>query len=130
MTNEIITPIINILILMILPIFGTILIYFLKKFFVVPPPKFILDTDGILERLLIIGIVVQAPEYWGLIVPIIILRDVFYLKKHWPNEAILRKEPANEFQKSRTKMEFGLDLFISPTFAIICGLILLNLGGI
>ena len=121
------SPGFNILSVAVLSLLGSLIVYLLKRFFISPTPVFIPDWDGIFERTIIINSILFGLVF---IIPItIITRVIIYFFMRKPSEVILRKAPTNEFQKTKTKMEFGLDLFVSPLFAIICGLVLANFKG-
>ena len=94
---------------------GSFLIYYLTNFLLAEKAKFVFDWDGVAERAAI-AYLVMTP---GLIflVPVVILIKVvvrLFTLGYLPNIAA---------QKVRLKAELALELFLSPAFALLVGII-------
>ena len=113
-----------VLILILSTLGGTFILHYLKNFLLKERIKFRLDWDGILERLCIAYILVATPIYWMLIPAIIIIKAIFrlYLLGHLPG-LTQSQEPGSASQKVLLKAELAFDLFLSPAFAILVGVV-------
>lgn len=101
---------------------GTILLHYLKNFLLKEKLKFHLDWDGLLERLCITYIILNAINLWFFI-PLIILAKLLlrlYLLKSVAG-ITQSEEPGIAAQKVLYKSELAFDLFVSPAFAILIG---------
>jgi hypothetical protein len=103
---------------------GSIILHFLKNFFLQEKIKFRFDWDGILERLCISYILIWAIDLW-LFIPIIILTKLL-VRLHLLN-SISRitqsKDPGAASQKVIYKAELTFDVFVGPALAILVGVI-------
>jgi hypothetical protein len=103
---------------------GVFLLHYLKNFLLKERRKFYLDWDGLLERLCITYIIIALPDLWMLIFLIIALKALvrLLLLGFVPGIAQTR-EPGAASQKVLLKSELAFDLFLSPAFAILIGVI-------
>lgn len=103
---------------------GTLILHYLKNFILKEKARFRLDWDGLLERLCITYIIVQAAGLW-LFIPLIILSKTLlriYLLK--AVSGITRNiEPGVASQKVLYKAELAFDAIASPALAILVGVI-------
>lgn len=113
-----------IVILLLSTLGGTYILHYLKNFFLEEKARLRLDTDGLIERLLITYIIIGISHSVVLIVLIILLKALlrlFLLGKS--TGAITRREPGAVSQKVLYKAELAFDLITSPAFAILVGVI-------
>jgi len=112
------------LILILSTLGGTFILHYLKNFLLKERRKFRLDWDGIIERLCITYIIIAAPAYWLIIPLIILIKAIFrlFLLGFIPGIA-QTTEPGAASQKVLLKAELAFDLFLSPAFAILVGVI-------
>jgi hypothetical protein len=96
---------------------GTILLYYLKNFFLEEKAKFAWGWAGFLERLLITYILLAFGQFWPLI-PIIILIKVIYRLTGF------RLVNGLVSQNVLAKGELAFDLIVSPAVAIVIGVAL------
>ena len=103
---------------------GTLAIHFLKNFLLKEKRRLSLDWDGLLERLAICYIIIAAKDLWIFIPIIIVLKIIIRLLALGFIPGLLRtREPGSVSQKVLIKAELAFDLFLSPLFAIIVGVI-------
>ncbi|MFH1576814.1 MAG: hypothetical protein ABID35_04660 [Candidatus Margulisiibacteriota bacterium] len=103
---------------------GTFILHWLKNFLLKEKVRFSLDWDGLLERLCVSYIIIAAPDLW-LFVPVVIALKVIFrlvILGFFPSISS-STEPGNVSQKVLLKSELAFDLFVSPTFAILIGVI-------
>jgi len=98
---------------------GTLLIHYLKNFFLAEKTKFSPDWDGWLERGAVTFCVIQG--WWLLIIPIVILKAVYRLL--FIDRIEGTNEPGAVSQKVKFKGELAFDLLASPALAILIGLV-------
>ena len=103
---------------------GTFILHYLKNFLLKERIKFRLDWDGILERLCLTYIMAEAIQLWIFIPIVIILKSIFrlFLLGLLPGIA-QTNEPGAASQKVLLKAELAFDLFLSPAFAILVGVV-------
>jgi hypothetical protein len=103
---------------------GTILLHYLKNFFLEERIKFHFDWDGILERACLTYILISFPQQWPLIPLIILLKSLYRIALLGliPN-IIKNNEPGTSSQKVLFKGELAFDLILSPALAILLGVI-------
>jgi hypothetical protein len=103
---------------------GAFLLHYLKNFLLKEKLKFSWDWDGVLERGLIAGLIVFFPA-WLYLLPLVIIVKVAGRLLRLALSAGLAKvdEPAIAYQKVSMKADLALDLFVSPLFAILVGMI-------
>jgi len=103
---------------------GAFLLHYLKNFLLKEKLRFSWDWDGVLERGLIAGTIVFFPDRLYFIPLIIIIKIAGRLLWLGFAAGLTRvNEPAIAYQKVLLKTELALDLFVSPLFAILCGMI-------
>ena len=102
---------------------GSFLIYYLTNFLLEEKAKFIFDWDGVIERAVVAYLVV-TPGYLPLIPAVILAKIVFrFVTLSRRSSLLTSSEPGAAPQKIRLKAELALELFLSPLFAILVGLI-------
>ena len=110
------------LILLLSTLGGTLILHYLKNFLLKERRKLRLDWDGILERLCITYIIMAAPAYWLTIPFIILIKAMFRFSLLGFIRGITQtNEPGAASQKVLLKAELAFDLFLSPAFAILVG---------
>jgi len=112
------------LILFISSLGGTVILHYLKDFFLEEKLKLRLDWDGLLERLIITYVITSLPHLW-LIIPFVIALKSFFrllLLGYLPGIASTT-EPGAATQKVLLKSELAFDLLLSPAFALLVGFI-------
>jgi len=116
---------IRLLLILLLSTFGgTLVLHHLKNFLLKERRKLSLDWDGLLERLGITFIMINAPQFWLFIPGIILLKALFRLVLLGLIPAIGQStEPGAASQKVLLKSELAFDLFSSPAFAILIGVL-------
>ena len=103
---------------------GTFVLHYLKNFLLKERRKFYLDWDGILERMCIAYIILAALQFWIFIPIVIALKSIFRLSLLGFIPAIARSnEPGSASQKVLLKAELAFDVFLSPAFAILVGVV-------
>jgi hypothetical protein len=113
-----------VLILLLSTLGGTFILHYLKNFLLKERIKFRLDWDGILERLCLTYIIAAALDLWLLIPIVIILKAAFRLYLLGLIPGLLQtQEPGSASQKVLLKAELAFDLFLSPAFAILVGVV-------
>ena len=97
---------------------------YLKNFFLKEWGKIHLDWDGLIERLCLTYIIVEAPVL-GILIPFIILIKIFYriLILGFIPSISQTSEPGAASQKVLLKAEMTFDFIVSPAFAILVGVI-------
>ncbi|MBN2058083.1 MAG: hypothetical protein JW782_04760 [Candidatus Saganbacteria bacterium] len=103
----------------------SLLLHFLKNFFLKEKLRFSFDWDGMLERLCLTYIIMYRGDLW-LLAPVIILLKVLFRISHLGFSPALaaNDEPGNVFQKVLFKAELAIDLFLSPALAVFIGVVL------
>jgi hypothetical protein len=102
---------------------GSFLIYYLTNFLLEEKAKFTFDWDGVIERAAV-AYLIMTPGYLFLIPFVILIKIVFRFCSLGFLSAILKtSEPGTAAQKVRFKAELALELFLSPLFAILVGII-------
>ncbi|MDD5594362.1 MAG: hypothetical protein PHG97_06460 [Candidatus Margulisbacteria bacterium] len=102
---------------------GAFLIFYLKNFLLEEKDKFALDWDGMIERLLITYLIFTPGLFW-LIPAVIIAKISVRLVALGFFSALLKiNEPGIVAQKVKFKAELALELFLSPAFAILVGIV-------
>ena len=96
----------------------------MKNFLLKEKIKFNLDWDGILERLCVTYIIIAARDFWILIPLVVMLKSALriYLLKSISGIS-QTEEPGAASQKVLYKAELAYDLFLSPAFAILLGVV-------
>jgi len=103
---------------------GTFILHYLKNFLLKERRKLYLDWDGIMERLCITYIMAEALELWIFIPIVILLKSIFRLSLLGLFPGITRSnEPGAASQKVLLKSELAFDLFLSPAFALLVGVV-------
>ena len=103
---------------------GTFLLHFLKNFLLKEKMGFRLDWDGLLERLCITYIIVAEASLWIFIPIVIALKIILRIALLGFIPGINQSNEAGaSIQKVLLKAELGFDLFLSPAFAILVGVI-------
>lgn len=103
---------------------GTFTIHYLKNYLLKEKINFNLDSDGLIERFCITYIILQLTSYWYLIPAIIIIKAIFRLALLGFLPSIIQtNEPGASPQKVLLKAELAFDLFASPAFAIVVGVL-------
>ena len=115
----------RLLLILILSTFGgTFLLHYLKNYILKEKIKFRCDWDGLLERLCITYIIMESFNFWIFIPFIIALKMLFRLVLLGFIPGINQSADAGAApQKVLLKAELGFDLFLSPAFAILVGVI-------
>jgi hypothetical protein len=101
---------------------GTIILHYLKNYFLREKLRLRWDWDGLVERALISALIIRLPQYLWL-VPLIILIKVF-IRLFWLQKSanlLAQAEPGIVSQKVLYKSELAFDLIISPALAILVG---------
>ncbi|HVN67333.1 MAG TPA: hypothetical protein VMT55_03100 [Candidatus Sulfotelmatobacter sp.] len=103
---------------------GAFILHYLKNYLLKEKLKFSWDWDGVVERGLIAGLFVFYPA-WLILVPLIVIIKIAGRLLWLGLTGGLAKvdEPAIAYQKVSIKEDLALDLFVSPLFAIIIGMI-------
>ncbi len=113
-----------VLILILATFGGTIILHYLKNFLLKEKRKFYPDWDGLLERLCITYVILFLSHLWFLIPVIILIKALFRISLLGFMPSIAQtSEPGAASQKALLKAELALDLFLSPTFAVLVGVI-------
>ena len=103
---------------------GSLLIHWLRNFILVEKSPFQFEWDSLLERLCLSYIMINALQFWPLIPVIIILKLSYRLFQLGSKMTISTSdEPGNAWQKVLFKTELSFDLFLSPAWAILIGVI-------
>ena len=103
---------------------GSLIIHRLKNFILEERSHFQFEWDSLLERLCLTYIMINALHYWPLIPVIIVLKLIYRLLQLGSKLPISTSdEPGNVFQKVLFKSELSFDLFLSPAWAIMIGVI-------
>jgi hypothetical protein len=103
---------------------GTIILHYLKNFLLKEKIRFYFDWDGILERLCLTYIIIAALDFWILIPLVVLLKSALRIYLLKSISGITRTdEPGIASQKVLYKAELAYDLFLSPAFAILVGVI-------
>jgi hypothetical protein len=103
---------------------GTFLLHYLKNFLLKEKRSFELDWDGLLERLCLTYIILESPQFAALIPLVILLKAVYRVSLLVLAPGISRtEEPGAAAQKVLLKAELAFDLFLSPAFAILIGVL-------
>jgi hypothetical protein len=102
---------------------GSFLIYYLTNFLLQEKAKFAFDWDGVIERGAI-SYLVMTPKFM-LLIPVVILAKVAFrlIALGWFSSRLNTDEPGGISQKVTLKAELALELFLSPAFAILVGII-------
>lgn len=112
------------LILLLSSLGGSLILHFIKNFFLEEKIKFHLDWAGIIERLCITYIIIAAPSFWPLIVAIIAAHVLWCLTRLGKIPSLLQRSEAGTIsQKILIKSEFSFDIMLSPAFAVFIGII-------
>lgn len=102
---------------------GSFLIYYLTNFLLEEKAKFTFDWDGVIERAAV-AYLVMTPKYLLLIPAVILLKIAVRLIALGFFASLLKTdEPGVVSQKVKLKAELALELFLSPLFAILVGII-------
>ena len=103
---------------------GAIILHYLRNFLLKERRKFHLDWDGLLERFCVTYIILSLSHLWMLIPLIIMIKALFRLILLGFIPGISQStEPGAASQKVLSKAELAFDLFLSPAFAILVGVI-------
>ncbi|MFA5113113.1 MAG: hypothetical protein WC529_02320 [Candidatus Margulisiibacteriota bacterium] len=103
---------------------GSLLIHYLKNFLLGEKLPLAWDWDGVLERGAIAYFVGALPHWPILVAGVILLKTIYRLAGLAIAGGISkRNEPGAIYQKVTLKAELGLDLILSPAFAILVGII-------
>ena len=103
---------------------GTLLLHRLKNFSLKEKLKPRLNWDALIERLIITAIIIQAPNLWPLILLTILAKVLYRIFLLGFIPGILKsQEPGTAAQKVLLKAELAFDLILSPTFAILTGVL-------
>lgn len=94
---------------------GSFLIYYLTNFLLEEKAKFSFDWDGVAERALI-AYLVMTPG-WLYAIPFVVLAKIA------ARLLSLRYLPEISAQRVKLKSELALELFLSPLFAVVVGLV-------
>ncbi len=94
---------------------GSFLIYYLTNFLLEEKAKFSFDWDGVAERALI-AYLVMTPG-WLYLIPLVVVAKIAV------RLFSLRYLPEIAAQRVKLKSELALELFLSPLFAIVIGLV-------
>jgi hypothetical protein len=102
---------------------GSFLIYYLTNFLLQEKARFAFDWDGVIERAAV-AYLVMTPKLLFLI-PVVILLKVAcrLIALGFLSSLLKRSEPGVAAQKVTLKAELALELFLSPVFAILVGII-------
>jgi hypothetical protein len=102
---------------------GSILLHYIKNLLLKEEAPLAFDWDGVIERGLIAYCFVTGQWLWA--VPLIIVSKIIYrlallgFSSRW----LRSNEPGAVSQKVSLKAELALDLFLSPLFAIVVGVV-------
>ncbi|MFA4844127.1 MAG: hypothetical protein WC632_04160 [Candidatus Margulisiibacteriota bacterium] len=102
---------------------GSIFLHYLKNFLLKEEATLTFDWDGVIERALIAYCFATGRWLWA--VPLIIIVKIIYrlallgFSSRW----LRSNEPGAVSQKVNLKTELALDLFLSPLFAIVVGVV-------
>ncbi len=94
---------------------GSYLIYYLTNFLLEEKAKFYFDWDGVAERALIAYLVMTPGRLY--FIPLVVLAKIAV------RLFTLGYLPDISAQKVKLKSELALELFLSPLFAIVIGLV-------
>jgi hypothetical protein len=102
---------------------GSFLIYYLTNFLLQEKAKFAFDWDGVIERAAV-AYLVMTPKFIFL-VPVVILIKIAarLIALGFFSATPKSDEPGVISQKVTLKAELALELFLSPVFAILVGII-------
>ncbi|OGC32388.1 hypothetical protein A2311_00420 [candidate division WOR-1 bacterium RIFOXYB2_FULL_48_7] len=103
---------------------GSFFIHYLKNYLLEEKPGFNFDWDGVIERGLIAWLVIIGGS-WLLLIPAIILVKFSLQLYRWQvfRRLLSIEEPAFIAQKIKIKEELAINLLVSPSWAILIGLI-------
>lgn len=102
---------------------GSFLIYYLTNFLLQEKAKFAFDWDGVAERAAITYLV-MTPKLFCLIPAVILIKiAVRLIALGFFSSVPKTDEPGGISQKVTLKAELALELFLSPVFAILVGII-------
>jgi hypothetical protein len=103
---------------------GTLVIHYLRNFFLRENLPLAWDWDGLLERAAVTFVINAAPAWIFLLPGIILLKLLVRLAGLSAAGGISKTdEPGAAYQKVLLKAEFALELILSPVFAILVGVI-------
>ena len=103
---------------------GTLLIHYLRNFFLAEKLPLAWDWDGLLERAAVVYILTSVPARWYLIPGVILLKLMLRLAGLALTGSISKRpEPGMISQKVTLKAELAWELLLSPAFAILVGVI-------
>ena len=103
---------------------GTILIHYLRNFFLAEKLPVAWDWDGLIERGVISYLILAAPAWLFFIPAVVLLKLLVRLAGLALAGGISRvNEPGAAFQKVTLKAELAFELILSPVFAILVGVI-------
>ena len=102
---------------------GSFLIYYLTNFLLQEKAKFAFDWDGVIERAAV-AYLVMTSKFMLLIPVVILVKIAVRLVMLGLFSSLLKtEEPGGVPQKVTLKAELALELFLSPAFAILVGII-------
>jgi hypothetical protein len=103
---------------------GTLLIHYLRNFFLAEKLPLAWDWDGLLERAVIAYLMIAAPE-WRYFIPVVVLIKTIVRLAGLALTANISKvkEPGAVYQKVTIKAELAMELLVSPAFAILVGVV-------
>ena len=103
---------------------GSLIIHWLRNFILQEKSPFQFEWDSLLERTCLTYIMISAQQFWPLIPIIIVLKLTYRLFQLGSKLTISTSdEPGNAWQKVLFKSELSFDLFLSPAWAIMIGVI-------
>lgn len=102
---------------------GSFLIYYLTNFLLQEKAKFTFDWDGVVERAAVTYLIMTPSFLW--LIPVVILVKIMFrlISLAFLSSLLKTSEPGTVPQKVKFKAELALELFLSPVFAILVGII-------
>lgn len=103
---------------------GSLIIHWLRNFVLQEKSSFQFEWDSLLERLCLTYVMINALQFWYLVPLIIVLKLGYRIYKLGSNLTIsISDEPGNAWQKVLFKTEVSFELFLSPAWALLIGVI-------
>ncbi|OGB89503.1 hypothetical protein A2625_01125 [candidate division WOR-1 bacterium RIFCSPHIGHO2_01_FULL_53_15] len=100
---------------------GAFLIHYLTNFLLTEKAGFVFDWDGVVERGLITFLIMS--QSWLFLIPAIIALKILFRLAGLSGLIFKTSEPGLAAQKVKLKAELALELFVSPVFAILVGIV-------